>query len=267
MQGRTIPSENNSIQSFPFKNWMKEMEILKKLKIKKLQWIYQNNKNNKNPLIIKNFFKKKISIRKKYKVNINSICADEFIRKPLLNKKGLNLSHFNELIGIINIANICHIEYLIIPFVDNSSIKKLNYNSLLKNFIIQIYPLLKFYKIELHLETDIESKKIIDIIKNTNSEKYIKINIDSGNIVSLGLKIKEEIFQAKNLIGSVHIKDRLRFGSTVPLGYGDVDFELFFKLLKNINYKRDLILQGSRINNISDDFLVKKYIYFINQYL
>ena len=60
MQGRTIPSENNSIQSFPFKNWMKEMEILKKLKIKKLQWIYQNNKNNKNPLIIKNFFKKKI---------------------------------------------------------------------------------------------------------------------------------------------------------------------------------------------------------------
>ena len=267
MQGRVIPSENNSIQSFPFKNWMKEMEVLKKLKIKKLQWIYENDKNNKNPLILNNFNKKKLMINKKYKVNINSICADEFIKKPIIERNGLNFSNLNELISIIKISNNSHIEYIIIPFVDNSSIKKLNFNKLLKIFINQIYPILEFYKIELHLETDIKSNKIVNIIKKTNSEKYIKINIDSGNIVSLGLKIKEEIFHSKNYIGSIHIKDRLRFGSTVPLGYGDVDFELFFKLLKNINYKRDLVLQGSRIHGMSDEVLVKKYLYFINQYL
>ena len=64
MQGRLIEPEIDKIQSFPFKNWEKEFQILKDLKIKKLQWIYENSNNMINPLrkkilLIKNYFLKK----------------------------------------------------------------------------------------------------------------------------------------------------------------------------------------------------------------
>ena len=47
-------------------------------------------------------------------------------------------------------------------------------------------------------------------------------------------------------MGSVHIKDRVRGGGTVPLGTGDADFEATFKELSRIGYQGDITLQVAR---------------------
>ena len=85
----------------------------------------------------------------------------------------------------------------------------------------------------------------------------MKINLDSGNTVSLGYDLKKEIIDANKLIGSVHIKDRLKYGVTVPLGYGDVNFKVLFKSLNKVNYKGEYVLQASRVKGINDKLLIK----------
>ena len=47
-------------------------------------------------------------------------------------------------------------------------------------------------------------------------------------------------------IGSVHVKDRVRGGTTVPLGTGDADFPAFFSGLAQLGYGGDVILQVAR---------------------
>lgn len=267
MQGRTICSENNTIQSFPFQSWIKEFPFLKNLKIKKLQWIYENSKNYRNPILSRSFLKRKFLIKKNYNVTIDSICADEFIKRPIISRRGIRIKSFEELIKIIQISNKCKIKYIIIPFVDKSSIRKLNYEKYLKEFIILIYPFLEIYNIEVHLETDIKNKIITKIIKSTQTKKFIKINFDSGNTVSLGYDMVKEIIDAKDHLGSVHIKDRIRFGSTVPLGYGDVNFINLFKTLKSIKYNGDYVLQAARVRGMEDRKLISKYLVFLKNYL
>ncbi len=47
-------------------------------------------------------------------------------------------------------------------------------------------------------------------------------------------------------IGSVHIKDRVNGGSTVPLGSGDADLPTLLAGLARLRYQGDYVLQVAR---------------------
>ena len=68
-------------------------------------------------------------------------------------------------------------------------------------------------------------------------------------------------------IKNIHIKDRLLKGNTVPLGTGDVDFDILFKLLKKHDYKGNLIIQGARETKESPEETSSKYLKFVKQYV
>ena len=74
----------------------------------------------------------------------------------------------------------------------------------------------------------------------------MKVNYDSGNSASLGFCVEAEFAAYGNTIGSVHIKDRLRHGGTVPLGNGNADFAALRRCLGKVNYNGDIILQVAR---------------------
>ena len=99
--------------------------------------------------------------------------------------------------------------------------------------------------IELHLETSLapnDFARLLDRLPPT----LIKANYDSGNSSSLGYIPQEEFAAYGIRIGSVHIKDRVRGGGTVPLGTGDADLPSVFAELKKIDYKGDITLQVAR---------------------
>jgi hexulose-6-phosphate isomerase len=74
----------------------------------------------------------------------------------------------------------------------------------------------------------------------------IKVNYDSGNSSSLGYRPAEEFAAYGKRVGSVHIKDRVCGGGTVPLGEGDADFPALFEALRRVEYRGDFILQVAR---------------------
>ena len=67
-----------------------------------------------------------------------------------------------------------------------------------------------------------------------------------ANIINNQNNIDEEFKHYGDRISNVHIKDRLKFGKTVRLGNGNVNFLKLFKNLKKIKYKKNLILQTAR---------------------
>ena len=100
-----------------------------------------------------------------------------------------------------------------------------------------------------------------------NIDDNIVINYDTGNSASLGFNSKEELTMTGKYIKNIHIKDRKLHGGTVPFGQGDVNFDLFFSTLNDIEYKGDLILQGARVENENPEITITKYRDFILKYI
>ena len=56
----------------------------------------------------------------------------------------------------------------------------------------------------------------------------------------------EELAAIGEWLGSVHVKDRVRGGFTVPLGEGDADFQTCFAEFHRLGFSRWFILQAAR---------------------
>ena len=77
-------------------------------------------------------------------------------------------------------------------------------------------------------------------------DPLLRVNYDSGNSASLGYDVASELAAYGARIGSVHIKDRVRGGGTVPLGTGDADLPALFSGLARLRYQGDYVLQVAR---------------------
>jgi L-ribulose-5-phosphate 3-epimerase len=95
------------------------------------------------------------------------------------------------------------------------------------------------------LETDLPPLEFRSLIDRW-SHPLVGANFDAGNSASLGYEPREEIATLGDIIKNVHIKDRLRGGTTVPLGTGAAKFDDVFESLGRIGYDGALILQTAR---------------------
>jgi len=64
-------------------------------------------------------------------------------------------------------------------------------------------------------------------------------------------------------LGTVHIKDRLLDGDSVPLGEGAVDFSKVFSILNEINFSGYFSFQAYRDKNSNNTELLSLYQKFI----
>jgi hexulose-6-phosphate isomerase len=108
-----------------------------------------------------------------------------------------------------------------------------------------VVPALEETGVEAHLETDLAPEAFAALLARL-PHPLIKVNYDSGNSASHGYDPAEEFAAYGERVGSVHIKDRVRGGGTVPLGEGDADFAALFPELARIGFARDLVLQVAR---------------------
>ena len=108
-------------------------------------------------------------------------------------------------------------------------------------------------------------QKEFRFIKNFN-KKLFGINYDIGNSASLNFNPVEEFNFFAQYIKNIHIKDRKKFGKTVPLGKGNAKFYLISKLCKKYNYKGKFILQCARKKRGDEVNTVGGYLKFLKKY-
>ena len=235
MQGRLVPREIKSrIQSFPFKNWKKEIILLKKKKIKFIEWTIDYRKFLKNPLI--EFPMHTKMFLKKNNVKCNSITADFFMQQPAWKNKKTDFY-------LKKLSTICEklkIKFIIIPLVDNSSIKNNNENQIIEYFR-KLNNKNYFNKnTKVLFELDLPPKKVKKFLKKVG--KNYGINYDTGNSAYHGYNFKNEMIYF-NKVYNIHIKDRKKGQQSISLGKGDFNFKIFFRFVKKIRYNGNLILQ------------------------
>ena len=269
MEGRLSNPINNEIQCFPRHNWEDEFRLAKKVGFRSIDWIVDDYE--KNPIFDDQLILQMKNLSYENDVEVNTICADYFLFQKIFNEEYEEIKkNMDFLKKLIIQSKKLGIKIIEIPFVDNSSLKTDNdKNELIKN-LESITPLIEENGIKIALETDLQSKQLKNLMKQINNSNIL-LNYDVGNSTSLRYNIKNEWDLLSEYFISVHIKDRKFGGNTVPFGTGDVDFDLFFDLIKEKNYSGDLIIQGARedleVNKINPVETCSKYFKFVKQYL
>ena len=259
MQGRIVNQERMKIQSFPWNNWEKEFKILNQNKFNLLEWTVDNEKFFKNPINSKKGRRKINKLKKNYKIKINSLTTDFFMEKPFFKekvKKNMSIC-FKKLKTILMNANKIKIKFIIVPLVDNSSLKKNKIDFFIKK-ISRIKNILRINKQMVLFESDFAPKVLLKFIKRFDT-RFFGINYDTGNSASLGYKFENEIIYFK-FVKNIHLKDRLYNGETKRLGEGDFNFKKFISFIIRNKYKGNFIFQTARskYNKHLEEIIINK---------
>ena len=264
MQGRLLPKYQGRYQAHPVDNWKPEFKLAKTKSLDCIEFILDYNDIEKNPLMNEVGIKE---IKKEVNnsgVKVLSVCADYFMEAPFHKDNEHEISKSQNILKrLIDSSVMIGIENIIIPCVDQSSLKVQDF----EKFILNIKELINYAEknsINICWETDLppkEFKNLIESFPNTN----IKVNYDIGNSASLGYNIIEEFEYYGNYISDVHIKDRLLNGGSVELGTGNADFNSLLNELTKIEYSGLIILQAYRDDQGLNIFN-KQYEFFINKF-
>jgi len=263
MQGRLVPPESKKIQSFPHKNWKKEFYKANKLDIKFIEWTIDKENFYKNPIFDEIKIKEINNLKKKFNIEIKTVTADFFMQEPFWKN-----NNSQKIIKKLNIFTLqcakIGIEYIIIPLVDNSSLKKINNIKKIINTLKKFTKILIYNKIKFLFELDLTPTLVKKFIQNF-STKAFGINYDTGNSASNGYNAEEEFKFYAKYIENIHIKDRILYGFSVPLGHGNVNFSNLSQLLRKYKYKKLLILQTARSKKNKDFNEIKKNLEFLKE--
>jgi len=137
------------------------------------------------------------------------------------------------------------IRRVVLPFVDNARIESPEQQTRVVQLLRRTMACAEESEVELHLETSLDPKAFASLLAGL-PHPMLKANYDSGNSSSLGYNVRQELAAYGRRIGSVHIKDRIRGGGTVPLGTGNADIPALLAGLAAIAYLGDYVLQVAR---------------------
>jgi hexulose-6-phosphate isomerase len=244
MQGRLSPPVGGKIQFFPKQTWRREFDLGREAGLQLIEWIVEADEVEKNPLLAR--ADEVLAATKATGVVLRSLCADYFMDLPLLRcSSGERRERLGMLERLIETMPRFGIEHLTIPFVDASEIRG---DAELRETAAILKPYLAWLeknKADLALETSLDPaafRKLLDLLDSPTA----RVNYDVGNSASLGYDPKAEFAAYGTEISTVHIKDRVRGGSTVPLGTGSADFDAVFAGLAKADYRGPFILQSAR---------------------
>ncbi len=246
MQGRLSPPRSGRIQSFPLGTWREEFVAAKDCGFELIDWIVEGDGFTDNPLMSDEGVREMTDLAEKTGVRIGAVCADYFMDYPLLRcgREEVN-ERVEVLLKIAGRMSRAGIPYMEVPFVDHSAIRTPTELEGLVEIFRGILDAIAGFDVTLAFETSLPPQPFADFLTALN-HRAAKANYDMGNSASLGYNPREELNAYGRHIVTVHVKDRVLGGGTVPLGSGHTDFDACFSLFNELNYTGPFILQAAR---------------------
>lgn len=263
MQGRLSPPVGGRIQSFPVDSWREEFPRAREAGLACIEWVYEFDTEADNPLATEAGLGEIRDLVQKTGVAVWSICADFYMRERLVGDNGApRVQVVEHLHRLLQRASGLGVRYMVLPFVDESSLKSELELEGLNKVLASLMPRAQQAGVELHLETDLKPAPLAQLFQKV-SHPQLRANYDIGNSASLGHDPVEELTLLGPWLGSVHVKDRLLGGGTVPLGTGAADFSACFRLFRQSNYRGPFILQAARQEGMSETELAVRHRRFV----
>ncbi len=246
MQGRLTPPYEGRFQCFPRDHWRLEFAAAAEAGLQSIEWIFDTFGLDANPLASEAGLREIWTLAGRHGIAVRSTCADYFMDFPLVRASSADLSaRLEVLAGLIRRCGRLGMERIVLPFVDASRIETPEDHEDVVRILRDALAQADEAGVELHLETSLAPGPFARLLDRLPHGR-LKVNYDSGNSASLGYDVREEFRAYGTRVGSVHIKDRVLGGGTVPLGRGHVDFPGLWDSLKRVNYGGDFVLQVAR---------------------
>ena len=246
MQGRLVPPVGGRIQAFPRDDWAEEFPRAAAAGLDGIEWIFDCHGEGANPVETAEGVARLRGLSAEHGVAVRSLCADYFMERPLVRATGAERAARLDRLGwLLGRCAALGVGRVVLPFVDQSSMRTPEEQAAGAEVLRRALPAAEAAGVELHLETDLDPegfRRFLSLVEHP----LVKVNYDSGNSASLGYHPRDEFAAYGDRVGSVHIKDRVRGGSTVPLGTGDTDFEALFAGLRGLRYSGEFVLQVAR---------------------
>ena len=241
MQGRLSPQVDGKIQAFPWEHWRDEFPLAQAAGFGLMEWTLDTERLYENPLMTEAGRTQIAQLQAKHGVAIESLTGDFFMQAPFHKSAGAARERsLRDLRAVCKACAALGIRMLVIPLVDGGRIETPQQEA----DVLRTLQGLERAGVSIVFESDYPPAALARFIAQLGSA--FGINYDIGNSASLGYDPVEEIGAFGPRIRNVHIKDRLRGGTTVPLGTGSANFPAAFGALSRARYAGNFILQTAR---------------------
>ena len=125
MQGRLSPSKNGKIQVFPLDTWKEEFALAKEIGYELIEWVLDTTDLTQNPLLTPGGRQEINQNKKKYGIDVPSVCCDYFVEYPFHDAAlDVRLQSHGMLLELIRVCPEVDINLIELPLIGKSSIKK-----------------------------------------------------------------------------------------------------------------------------------------------
>ena len=246
MQGRLSALVDGKIQAFPWDEWREELSRAKALGIGRMEWTIDQDRLRENPLTTEGGRGAIARLARGNAIEIASLTGDCFMQAPFWKTSGpAREALVADLDLVIASCAALRIEFIVIPLVDNGKIETPEQTEVLLSTLLDRTASLTKQGVKIVFESDLPPAELATFIGKFPRDVF-GINYDIGNSAALGFDCGEEIAAHGPRILNVHVKDRLRGGTTVPLGTGAADLAKAIRLIEQSGYSGQYILQTAR---------------------
>lgn len=267
MQGRLSPPVDGRVQVFPSDSWALEFARAAEAGLCCIEWIYDEETEAHNPMRTDEGLAEMRQLIADTGVRVVSVCADYYMTRHLLNAdaevQDLNVEHLQ---WLIRQAGRLNIRYMVLPFVDASSLRTAQARRMIVSVLKSAAGVAAGQNVELHVESDLEAPELVGLLEQVN-HPLVRANYDIGNSASLGNDPNVELPLLTPWLGSVHVKDRILGGTTVPLGTGSADLAACFDWIRRARFPGPYILQVARDTQGNEVESAIRNRRFVEQYL
>ena len=248
-QGRLSPPTGGRIQSFPIRTWQDEFFLAQKAGLQCIEWVYQVESEGSNPLRTDNGVEEIRKTIGESGVTVSSVTADYYMTERLVAADGTpRESAIQHLKWLLARAALVSARYVMTAFVDGGKLGSDQEIAGLCSVLEMMKSDIDKTGVHIYMETDLSPAVWREILENA-SHPGIRVCYDTGDRASQGHTPAEDFKHLGKWLGSVHMKDRLLGGSSVPLGAGSADLSTCVRLFQEVGYTGPLILQTARGDN------------------
>ena len=244
MQGRLSPPVEGQLQAFPADSWRDEFAAAADAGLAGIEWIYDAPASDTNPITRDDGVAEIVALAAATGIRVSSVCADWFMAHPFgRGTDGERAERREHLSWLIGRAATVAADHVVVPFVDDSSLTTAELEQVAADLDL-VAGEVEASGVGIHLETDLPPRDYASFLRKL--PPAVLVTYDIGNSAALGHDPQAEFTAYGDRIGSVHVKDRLRGGGSVPLGEGAASFALVFSALDRLGYAGWIVLQPAR---------------------
>jgi hexulose-6-phosphate isomerase len=246
MQGRLSAMVDGKIQAFPWAEWREELPRARTLGLTRMEWTIDQDRLRDNPLTTEAGQHEIRDLSHRNALRVASLTGDCFMQAPFWKANGdAQQALVADLDLVLASCGALGVEFVVIPLVDNGKIEHAGQEEILLRVLRERSASLSAQGVKIVFESDLPPAALTQFIEKLPRETF-GINYDIGNSASLGYDCADEIPAYGPRILNVHVKDRLRGGTTVPLGTGAAELGKAIRLIEHSGYVGQYILQTAR---------------------